>query len=166
MNPSSLRPDALVRHLRVWGFLRLEQNETAGLLSPPDTWAPVYSKCRGAGALRLTSAGLLQFHSDLPTLWFFTVPQLLWSFWKFLPWLQHPEVFSHIFATKCHSGEKCTESQALLTWSCPHLHCRAWQARLTHPKLKPGASGTEQNGLQIKQKPFKYCIDVCEQQGV
>lgn len=65
MNPSSSRPDALVRHLRVWGFLRLEQNETAGLLSPPGMWAPVYSKWRGTGALWLTSAGLLQLHSEV-----------------------------------------------------------------------------------------------------
>lgn len=39
--PSSSRPDALVRHLRVWGFVALEQNEIAGLFLPP-----VYSKSR------------------------------------------------------------------------------------------------------------------------
>lgn len=73
MDPSSPRPDALVRHLRAWGFLTRDQSETAGLLSPPDTRARVYSKCRGTWAQRLTSAGLLQLHSEVPTLWFLTV---------------------------------------------------------------------------------------------
>lgn len=75
------------------------------------------------GALEhwLTSAGLLQLHSEGPALWFLTLPQLLR---KFLPRLQHPEVFSHIFATKSHSGEKGTESQALLTWSFIAEHGR------------------------------------------
>lgn len=73
----------------------------------------------------------------MPTLWFLTVPTAA-------------QVFLEIFATTTASWsvfpricwempqrEKGTERWALLTWSCPHLHCTAWQSRLTHPKLKP-----------------------------
>lgn len=138
MNPSSSRPYAPVMHLRVWGFVRLAQNESRTALTT-GIWAYFYIKYRGTWALRLTLCWSPTAQVRYLRCGFSLFPQLLRCFWKFLPWLQHPEVFSHIFPGKCHSEEKGTERQAQLTWSCPDLHCRAWQARLTHPKLKPGA---------------------------
>lgn len=163
MNPSSSRPDALGRHLRVWAFLTLEQTETAELLLPPDTWAHVYSKCRGTWALRLTSAGLLQLHSEIPALWFLTVPQLLGCFWKFLAQRQHPEVFSHIFASKFHSGEKakhCSHGPAH-TFTAEHSRPGSPIPNLTLVSVEQSRTSCKSN-----RKPFKYHVDVCEQQGV
>lgn len=126
----------------------------AWLLLPPDTRAYVYTKCRGPEHWVQPCTGLLQPESEIPTWWFLTVPTAVevllevcatttasWSVFPRIGW-------------ECHSTEKGTERQALLTWSCPHFHCRVWQAESAHPKLKPGARSSRAVWAQNQTERF------------